>query len=159
MQRHALGALAVTLAVAAAACDAGGDHSSPAPATPAPATPAPSSPAPAASPYPDLSIPAAEHVLVPVMHGTGAADTPPFPVRGMKYAVWIVCTGKGTITIDAEDMKNRPCDGATRRAHIITGDKTAVVPIRPHGSVRWSVAVVDDDNFHISDPGSGIAHA
>ena len=86
------------------------------------------------------------------MHGTTAAVTPQFDIPRKKYSVVVACMGSGTITVDNVKSKPKPCDGRTRRAHVYTDAKTAVVPITPHGAIRWSVAVVDSDIIVFAEP-------
>jgi hypothetical protein len=104
------------------------------------------------SEFPDLDIPADAQMLVPILHGTGSRDTPKFSIPRMKYSVYLACTGSGTLRVGDRETKPAPCDGRTRRAHTISAAKSATVSIASDGSVRWSVAVVDTDDFKFSTP-------
>lgn len=100
--------------------------------------------------FPALDIPTAATILVPVLHGTTSTQTPEFTIPRQKYTVYLICSGTGQVTLDDQESKTPPCDGRTRRSHVITGETSTVVHIRTRGSVRWSAAVVDLDGFQIT---------
>lgn len=155
MRNRAVGVLVATMtSLTMAACDSPGAPESQHAAPTGTATSAAPGTTPS-SEFPELDLPAAARILVSVLHGTKATDTPPFDTPQMKYTVYVVCTGGGTVTVDDDEPKPIPCDGQTRRSHVITGARSTVVPIRPHGSVRWSVAVVDTDDFSFTTPTAG----
>ncbi|GGJ92271.1 hypothetical protein GCM10010123_22610 [Pilimelia anulata] len=147
-----LSSTAAALLLAATGCDSPGHQTSPSAATRPPTATSQPVPSAAASEFPELRIPDGINLVVPVTHGTAAVDTPRFTVAEMKYTLYVACTGSGKLSVDNLDTKAFPCDGVVDRHRVTTEDKTHVVTIRPRGSVRWSVAVGDGDDFDVVTP-------
>lgn len=144
--------LVLTLPLAAA-CDAPEAEPVNAPSSPAsgverspstaPSAPPASSSASEAPTGPKLVTDPAEKVLVPVMSGMGAGETPSFAIDAGLFTVRVACSGGGTAKLIVDgDEHAVTCDGSTSRIHTATESRHAKAKMTATAAQKWSLAVV-----------------
>ncbi|MFF3689445.1 hypothetical protein [Streptomyces sp. NPDC002187] len=106
----------------------------------------------ASSKQPNLDLPKAAKVLVPLTKGTGSRDIPDFkPVKDV-YTVHATCSGKGEMTIvDRTNPDDEPskigCDGPITIGRVYTDITTQKLSVRIQGgTVNWTLAIVSGEH-------------